>query len=112
MLVVCDGVSTSLDSDVASLAAARRARDVLAASKPAGIGTPASRAGAIAAALEDAAAEANDAVIANTAAGSENAASCTFVAAVLEGDLIVFGSVGDSRAYWFPDAGSAEAPLS
>ena len=110
VLVVCDGVSTSLDSDVASLAAARRARDVLAASKPAGIGTPASRAGAIAASLEDAAAEANAAVVANTAAGSENAASCTFAAAVLEGDLIVFGNVGDSRVYWIPDAGSAEAP--
>ena len=110
VLVVCDGVSTSLDSDVASLAAARRARDVLVASKPAGIGTPASRAGAIAASLEDAAAEANAAVVANTAADSENAASCTFAAAVLEGDLIVFGNVGDSRVYWIPDAGSAEAP--
>jgi serine/threonine protein phosphatase PrpC len=109
VLVVCDGVSTSLDSDVASLAAARRARDVLAASKPAGIGTPASRAGAIAAALEDAVAQANAAVVASTAAGSENAASCTFAAAVLEGDLIVFGNVGDSRVYWIPDAG-ADAP--
>ncbi len=29
VLVVCDGVSTSTDSDVASLAAARAARDVL-----------------------------------------------------------------------------------
>ena len=51
VLVVCDGVSTSLDSDVASLAAARTARDVLVANQPAGIGTPASRAAAIAAAL-------------------------------------------------------------
>ena len=52
MLVVCDGVSTSIDSDVASLAGARAARDVLVAQQPAGLGTPASRAAAIAAALE------------------------------------------------------------
>ena len=32
VLVVCDGVSSSIDSDVASLAGARAARDVLAAS--------------------------------------------------------------------------------
>jgi serine/threonine protein phosphatase PrpC len=36
VLVVCDGVSSSADSDVASLAAARSARDVLAAGEPAG----------------------------------------------------------------------------
>ncbi|HET8981922.1 MAG TPA: zinc ribbon domain-containing protein, partial [Pedococcus sp.] len=34
VLVVCDGVSSSTDSDVASLAAARAARDVLAVSDP------------------------------------------------------------------------------
>ena len=38
-----------------------------------------------------------------------NPASCTFVAAVVELDLLVVGSVGDSRAYWLPDAGSAIA---
>ena len=36
-------------------------------------------------------------------------ASCTFVAAVLEQDLLVVGSVGDSRAYWLPDAGTPTA---
>jgi serine/threonine protein phosphatase PrpC len=36
-------------------------------------------------------------------------ASCTFVAAVVEQDLLVVGSVGDSRAYWLPDAGTAVA---
>ncbi len=35
-LVVCDGVSSAPDSDVASLAAARAARDVLAARAPTG----------------------------------------------------------------------------
>jgi serine/threonine protein phosphatase PrpC len=110
VLVVCDGVSTSLDSDVASLAAARRARDVLVAHRPAGLGTPASRVAAITGAVVKAAAEANAAVIENTAPGSDNAASCTFVAAVVEADLVVFGNVGDSRVYWIPDAGSSRNP--
>src|SRR6185436_1230574 len=38
VLVVCDGVSSSVDSDLAALAAARAARDVLAASHSRGIG--------------------------------------------------------------------------
>jgi serine/threonine protein phosphatase PrpC len=111
VLVVCDGVSTSLDSDVASLAGARAARDVLVALKPAGLGTPASRVAAIANAVVKAATSANAAVIANTAPDSENAASCTFAAAVVEGDLVVFGNVGDSRVYWIPDDGSSEDPV-
>ncbi len=40
VLVVCDGVSSSTDSDVASLAAARAARDVLAVSDPEGRARP------------------------------------------------------------------------
>ena len=40
VLVVCDGVSNSIDSDVASLAAARAARDVLGSSRSRGMGTP------------------------------------------------------------------------
>jgi serine/threonine protein phosphatase PrpC len=61
-------------------------------------------------ALVKAAASANAAVIASTAAGSENAASCTFAAAIVEGDLVVFGNVGDSRIYWIPDPGSSAEP--
>jgi serine/threonine protein phosphatase PrpC len=110
VLVVCDGVSTSLDSDVASLAAARVARDVLDAHRPEGLGTPASRVAAISNAVVKAAASANAAVIDNTAPGSENAASCTFAAAVVEGDLVVFGNVGDSRIYWIPDQGASGDP--
>jgi serine/threonine protein phosphatase PrpC len=110
VLVVCDGVSTSIDSDVASLAAARAARDVLVAHRPAGLGTPASRVAAMSNALVKAAVSANTAVIASTATGSENAASCTFAAAIVEGDLVVFGNVGDSRIYWIPDPGSSGEP--
>jgi len=110
VLVVCDGVSTSIDSDIASLAAARTAREVLLSHRPTGLGTPASRVAAIAGAVVKAAAAANAAVIDNTAPDSENAASCTFVAAVVEADLVVFGNVGDSRVYWIPDRGSAGDP--
>jgi serine/threonine protein phosphatase PrpC len=109
LLVVCDGVSSSLDSDVASLAAARAAREVLEAGHAQGIGTESSRGGAIAARLTAAADAANDAVLANTSPDSPNPASCTFVATVLEDGLLVAGVVGDSRAYWFPDAAEAVA---
>jgi serine/threonine protein phosphatase PrpC len=109
LLVVCDGVSSSLDSDVASLAAARAAREVLEAGHAQGIGTESSRGGAIAARLTAAADAANDAVLANTSPDSPNPASCTFVATVLEDGLLVAGVVGDSRAYWFPDGAEAVA---
>ena len=69
VLVVCDGVSNSVDSDIASLAAARAARDVLARSTSGGIGTAGARVAAAAKALEAAADAANDAVVANTVAG-------------------------------------------
>ena len=48
------------------------------------------------------------AVIAHTTSGPGNPASCTFVAAVVDGPLLVVGWVGDSRAYWLPDAGDAQ----
>lgn len=110
VLVVCDGVSTSLDSDIASLAAARAARDALVAHRPAGLGTAASRAAAISNAVVKAAATANAAVIESTAPDSDNAASCTFAAAVVEDGVVVFGNVGDSRVYWIPDHGSGGDP--
>jgi serine/threonine protein phosphatase PrpC len=141
VLVVCDGVSNSIDSDLASLAAARAARDVLAASHSRGVGTASSLLAAVTARLAAAADAALDAVLevtrvsrhvaamsttmsttvstamstttgATTAgdpAAEANPASCTFVAAVVEQDLLVVGSVGDSRAYWLPDSGCATA---
>ncbi|MEV0288434.1 MULTISPECIES: PP2C family serine/threonine-protein phosphatase [unclassified Kribbella] len=109
LLVVCDGVSSSLDSDVASLAAARAAREVLQAGHAQGMGTESSRSAAIATRLKAAADAANDAVLENTSPDSPNPASCTFVATVLEDGLLVAGVVGDSRAYWFPDDAEAVA---
>ncbi|WP_406832299.1 PP2C family serine/threonine-protein phosphatase [Pedococcus sp. KACC 23699] len=107
VLVVCDGVSSSTDSDVASLAAARAARDVLDASAPRATGSVASWVAASTRALVAAADAANEAVIANTTAGPGNPASCTFVAAALDGAELTVGWVGDSRAYWLPDTGTS-----
>ena len=107
VLVVCDGVSSSTDSDVASLAAARAARDVLAAAGAPAAGSVATRVATSTKALVLATDAANDAVIANTGTGPGNPASCTFVAAVLDGAELTVGWVGDSRAYWLPDAGAA-----
>nr|NLI49891.1 serine/threonine protein phosphatase [Propionibacterium sp.] len=105
VLVVCDGVTSSDDSDVASLAAARAARDVLAEGRPEALGTPASRNAAVSALFARAAAVANDAVAAHTRAGAVNPAACTFVGALVTGNVLAVGNVGDSRAYWLPDGG-------
>lgn len=105
VLVVLDGVSSSVDSDVASLAGARAAREVLRTPFPRGVGTAASRAGAIATVLTDAATAANAAVVAATDADSTSPASATFTVAVLEGDLLAWANIGDSRTYWLPDDG-------
>lgn len=128
VLVVCDGVSSSLNSDLASLAAARAARDVLTSSRARGMGTAPSLVAAVIARLEAATDAANEAVLEVTLSTRDVAAvgagpmpgaarasttaelsppSCTFVAAVVERDLLVVGSVGDSRAYWLPDVGAA-----
>ncbi len=111
VLVVCDGVSTSTDSDVASLAGAKAAREVLVAHRPAGLGTHDSRVAALQGSLGTAAAAANQAVVDNSVPAAElatdSSASATFVAAVLDGSLLVTGCIGDSRAYWLPDLGDA-----
>jgi serine/threonine protein phosphatase PrpC len=113
VLVVCDGVSSSLDSDVASLAAARAARDVLVAAGPAGP-SPAARISHWSEALAEASEAANAGAVeaAKHPTGRpaaphhrDSPPSCTFVAAVVDGPVVVVGSIGDSRAYWLPDAG-------
>ena len=119
VLVVCDGVSNTTDSDIASLAAARAARDVLGSSRARGMGTASSLVAAVVTRLEAAADAASEAVLEVTSAAKgvaregnpsvDSPASCTFVAAVVEHDLLVVGSVGDSRAYWLPDSGTAIA---
>jgi len=114
VLVVCDGVSSSMDPDIASLAGARAARDLLIAepdSGPSVAGRIRHWTDRLTAAAAAANAETVDVARHPTGRPGErenSPPSCTFVAAVIDGPLIVTGWVGDSRAYWFPDAGPAE----
>lgn len=95
VLVVCDGVSTSVDSDVASLVAAERARDFLVeaiTASPPVADLPQS--------LVEATAAANAAVVETTSEESTNAASATFAAAVVQGNRVHYANLGDSRVYF------------
>jgi serine/threonine protein phosphatase PrpC len=58
-----------------------------------------------------AAADAASAAVAGCTAAEpgDSPPSCTFVAAVVDSGRVVVGSVGDSRAYWLPDAGPPQA---
>jgi serine/threonine protein phosphatase PrpC len=111
VLIVLDGVSSSVDSDVASLAGARAARDVLRVPTGQGLGTPESRDAAVRKALTDAAAAAQAAIVAHTASDTESPASATFTCVLVEaepeGPVLWHANIGDSRAYWVPDGGPA-----
>lgn len=93
--VVCDGVSSSVDPDVASEIASQAAGAALNASDDV--------AGAILAAKE---------AVAALATGDPRRAAanpaCTIVAAAVRGADVTVGWIGDSRAYWLPAEGPAE----
>jgi serine/threonine protein phosphatase PrpC len=108
VMVVCDGVSNSVDSDVASLAAARAVLAVLRSPLPQGLGVPESASAAIAKVFTDAAAAGNQAVLDTVPGDTPNPPSCTLVAAVLEGDTVHYCGIGDSRVYLLPDAGGGQ----
>ena len=99
VLVVCDGVSSSIDSDVAALAGAERARDVLVSLSSDGVAGDDGEDAALASALVTATSEANQAVIGHTDPDSTNAASATFAAAVVLNDRVHYANLGDSRVY-------------
>jgi serine/threonine protein phosphatase PrpC len=108
VLVVCDGVSSTTDSDVAAVAAANAARDVLAGAPPPNATSPAARVEYYSDLMSKATTAANaEAIGAARRVGGENAPSCTLAAAVVDGELIIAGWVGDSRVYWLGDDGSA-----
>ena len=108
-VVVCDGVSTSGEAQLAAVAASKAGVDgmvtALAASK--------SARAAVLAGLADAAKAAVDVGLGGDSA---TAPSCTYTAATVvptsEGAVeITFGNVGDSRAYWLPDPPAAARQL-
>ncbi|MDR0488935.1 MAG: serine/threonine-protein phosphatase [Propionibacteriaceae bacterium] len=103
VLVVCDGVTTSEDSDVASLAAAHIACELLWANNPQGTGTTSSREAALHGALTQAVLAANQAVIDKTNPASTNSAASTIAMTIVEKDAIYCANLGDSRVYWIPD---------
>jgi serine/threonine protein phosphatase PrpC len=106
-LIVCDGVTNATDSDAAAFAAAQAARDLLAAAAPA-TGSADDRLRHWALHAKAAALAADEAAGAAGQKDDPLPPSCTFVAAIADADVIVAANVGDSRAYWLPDAGPAE----
>ncbi|MGO4955766.1 PP2C family protein-serine/threonine phosphatase [Luteococcus sp. Sow4_B9] len=103
--IVCisDGVSTSLGSEKSAAAAAEVACSTLVAMLRS---MPSAGADQVAATMDDAFAAAHDAVL-STAGPDGQAGSCTLiVATIFRGELTV-GNIGDCRAYWIGDDGSA-----
>jgi serine/threonine protein phosphatase PrpC len=97
--VVCDGVSSSHRPDAASHAA-------VAAATPAMLEELGEGKEPVAAIVTAArAAQAAATLAAGTDPGT-NPPACTFVCAVLTGDTVTVGWVGDSRAYWLPADGA------
>lgn len=99
VLVVCDGVSTSAEADVASQAGVERACAVLTEAVTAATGPDAEFSDA----LVRAASEANTAITHATTAEGPVAGSATFAAAVVYGDAVHYASLGDSRVYWLSE---------
>ncbi|GAA1350655.1 PP2C family protein-serine/threonine phosphatase [Saccharothrix algeriensis] len=98
--VVCDGVASSERAGQASQVAADTAVDVLLAA----VGSGADPEGATA----DAALAADAAVARLARAGAREAVpSCTFLSAVVTGESVTVGWVGDSRAYLVCGSGAA-----
>lgn len=98
VLVVCDGVSSSRQSEEASAAASQCVADRLATAEQT---DEAAVRGAIAAAQEQ--------LIADSSRWDDDASpSTTVVAALVDEGRAVIGWVGDSRAYWIGDEGVSQ----
>jgi serine/threonine protein phosphatase PrpC len=112
VLVVLDGVSNTDDSHIASLAGAKAARDALLTPLPSGMGTDESRNAAVKRVFAESVQAAQKAIVALTPAGSTKPPSATYVVGVLEsaanGTRLHVANIGDSRAYWLPDASTGK----
>lgn len=111
VLVVCDGVTSAEDSDVASAAATQAALGVLRPAPPVGVGGPEAADAIARQSLTAAAAAANTAVIAHTNPSSAHPASCTYAVGLVQGSTLWGAVIGDSRVYWLPDDGEGHALL-
>ncbi|MFC5905759.1 PP2C family protein-serine/threonine phosphatase [Streptacidiphilus monticola] len=105
--VVCDGVSSATRPDDASQAAADTASATLLDELELGTDLDEAMAKAILAAAARVEALADE----FEREPSRNSPACTIVSAVACGGRVTLGWVGDSRAYWFPDARPASARL-
>jgi PPM family protein phosphatase len=97
ILVVCDGVSSSIAPQTASQAAAKAACQALIT----GLGQGAIDAPAIQAAID----QAQIATAGLTDAASDDPPSTTIIAAVVQNGIATIGWLGDSRAYWIGQSG-------
>jgi serine/threonine protein phosphatase PrpC len=103
VIVVCDGVSSSRDSDKAAEVAARTTRDVLAHFARSGDIQFESATAAMATAIRSAhLAVCTDAVDRQV----NNPPGTTIVAALIHRRRLILGWVGDSRAYWVTPRGA------
>ncbi|MCW8218823.1 protein phosphatase 2C domain-containing protein, partial [Streptomyces griseolus] len=102
--IVCDGVSSASRPDEASAAAAAAADASLLESLPRGTHPQQAMHEAILAASEavNALAQGPGRATEHDQHRHQNAPACTLVGAVVAGDLLVVGWVGDSRVYWVP----------
>lgn len=109
VLVVCDGVSTSTDSELASQAASIAVLERLSQPMPRGALPVETWLQVAARAFAEAAQSGSSAAAATAAKEDPTPPSCTMAAALVEDNLIVGGNVGDSRVYWIPAAGPERA---
>ena len=100
VVVVSDGVSTSLASERASQLAAETACSTLVAARMTRTGNDAER---IADDVARAFAAANARILEEAGDASPGSWAATMIIAVWHGGRAVIGNVGDSRAYWCPD---------
>ena len=108
--VVCDGVSTVRDPQLAARAAADAAARVLLADPPRHATSASARALAQAGnrLVRAAVTEAAEAVARLGEPGEPDPPACTLACALVGDSVLTLGWVGDSRAYWLAEPGSEE----
>lgn len=104
-LVVCDGVTSAENSDIASLAAARASLAILSSPFSQGLGGEHSAMVAASRTFERAVREAQSAVLRESRQNVTAPGACTWAAVVVSGPIVWHAAIGDSRAYFIPDAG-------